>query len=68
MRQRNTTGSAWTVAGDTPQRIEVGGTLDHSVLLDGWSAIDDEPPTRAPMPDPKPSKRNAADTEGGEPQ
>lgn len=66
MLQRNTTGSPWTVAGDQPVRVDVGETTDHPVLLDGWTAVEDEAPDPGPSKTTK--KRPAADTEGGEPR
>lgn len=73
VRQRNTTGYAFTFAGNPPVRVEVGDVHEHPVLLDGWTAVDDEPETTASeAPPPKtttPKKRaTAADTEGGEPR
>ena len=76
VRQRNTTGSAYTFASDTPVRIEVGEVYEHPVLLDGWTAVDDEPEPEAKTDEvaPKtPSRKRAAaaDTDtkdGGEPQ
>ncbi|MFF7881062.1 hypothetical protein ACH40F_07705 [Streptomyces sp. NPDC020794] len=73
VRQRNTTGHAFTFASDPPVRVEVGEVHEHPVLLDGWTAVEDEPePAASEMPQPKtttPKKRaTAADTEGGEPR
>ncbi|MGW5477710.1 hypothetical protein [Streptomyces sp. NPDC004008] len=71
MRQRNTTGSAWTFMGDPPVRVEVGETTDHEVLLDGWTAVDDEPEQEPATDAPAKTTRKraaAADTDemGGE--
>ncbi|MFE2832163.1 hypothetical protein ACFXI6_14115 [Streptomyces mirabilis] len=71
VRQRNTTGYAFTFASDPPVRVEVGEVYEHPVLLDGWTAVEDEPePAANEAPQPKttqPKKRaTAADTEGGE--
>ena len=75
MRQRNTTGSAWTFMGDPPVRVEVGEEHDHEVLLDGWTAVDEEPePEAAAAETPaKTSRKRAAaadtdKTDGGEPR
>lgn len=73
VRQRNTTGSAFTFASDPPVRVEVGDVYEHPVLLDGWTAVDDEPETTASEAPPSktttPKKRaTAVDTEGGEPR
>lgn len=76
MRQRNDTGSAWTFMGDPPVRVQPGETAEHPVLLDGWTAVDDEPEPEAKTDEaaPKtPSRKRAAaaDTDtkdGGEPQ
>jgi hypothetical protein len=73
VRQRNTTGSAWTFMGDPPVQVEVGEITDHEVLLDGWTAVEDEP-EKTPAADepPKTTRKRAAaadtDTEGGEPR
>lgn len=74
VRQRNTTGSAWTFASEPPVRVEVGEVHEHPVLLDGWTAVDDEPeqPAADEAPQPKTTTKTrratAADTEGGEPR
>lgn len=81
MRQRNDTPHAWSFAAtpatdDTPEQppftVEPGGTTDRPVLLDGWTAVDDEP---TPDPDAdktdKPAARKRAtsdDSKGGEPK
>ncbi|MFD9564345.1 hypothetical protein [Streptomyces sp. NPDC059994] len=87
MRQRNDTTHAWTFvatpATDTepetpPYTVEPGGTTDRPELLDGWTALDDEPD--APTDDetaknappltrrPKKTIADTEDTKGGEPQ
>ncbi|MFE2969917.1 hypothetical protein ACFXKC_40870 [Streptomyces sp. NPDC059340] len=58
VRQRNTTGSAFTFTSHPPVRVEVGEVYEHPVLLDGWTAVDDEP---EPTPDPAPEPEQAAD-------
>lgn len=75
VRQRNTTGSAYTFASDPPVRVEVGEVYEHPVLLDGWTAIDDEPQPEPALGDaaPKATRKRAAtantDTkDGGESQ
>lgn len=73
MRQRNTTGYAWTFMGDPPVQVLPGEEHDHDVLLDGWTAVDNEPEQTADEPAPKtPSRKRAAaadtDKDGGEPQ
>lgn len=74
VRQRNTTGSAWTFASEPPVRVEVGEVHEHPVLLDGWTPVDDEPeqPAADEAPQPKTTTKTrratAADTEGGEPR
>lgn len=73
MRQRNTTGSAWTFMGDPPVRVLPGEEHDHDVLLDGWTVIEPEPEHAAAEPTSKPPSRKraaAADTDqnGGEPR
>lgn len=81
VRQRNTTGYAFTFASDPPVRVEVGEVHEHPVLLDGWTAVEDEPepsPEREPVPapeaeqaadEPQPKTKSrraaAADTEKG---
>lgn len=67
MRQRNDTQTVWRFAEtDTEPVHEVapGETTDHPTLLDGWTALDDEP---------KPTSRKRAatadtDKDGGEPK
>lgn len=73
VRQRNTTGYAWTFAGEPPVRVEVGEVHEHPVLLDGWTAVDDEPEAKPDEGAAKtPRKRAAAadsdKTDGGEPR
>lgn len=74
VRQRNTTGHAFTFASDPPVRVEVGEVHEHPVLLDGWTAVDDEPEAKTDEATPKlPSRKRAAaadlDTkDGGEPR
>jgi hypothetical protein len=74
VRQRNDTGSAWTFMGDPPVRVLPGETAEHPVLLDGWTAVDNEPEAKTDEVAPKtPSRKRAAaaDTDtkdGGEPQ
>lgn len=73
MRQRNDTGYAWTFMGDPPVRVLPGETTEHPVLLDGWTAVDDEPEPEAAADEPQPKttksrRAAAADTERGEPQ
>jgi hypothetical protein len=74
VRQRNTTGSAWTFASEPPVRVEVGEVHEHPVLLDGWTAVRDEPEQPAadealqPKTTTKTRRATAADTEGGEPR
>lgn len=70
VRQRNTTGYAYTFAGEPPVRVEVGEVHEHPVLLNGWTVVDGEP---APVVDeaaPKTPRKRAAvadiDKEGGE--
>jgi hypothetical protein len=73
VRQRNTTGSAFTFASEPPVRVEVGEIYEHPVLLDGWTLVEDEPdPPADETPQSKTTTKTrrqaAADTEGGEPQ
>lgn len=59
VRQRNTTGSAFTFASEPPVRVEVGEIYEHPALLDGWTAVEDEPepsPERASVPAPEPEQ------------
>jgi hypothetical protein len=63
--QRNTTSSPWTFTDEPVRQVLPGETTDHPVLLDGWTAVQDE------QPEPKTTAKKrpaAADTEGGEPQ
>lgn len=72
MRQRNDTGHAWTFMGDPPVRVLPGDEHDHDVLLDGWTAVDENEPAQEEAPTAKTTSKSkratAADTEGGEPQ
>lgn len=76
MRQRNTTGSAWTFMGDPPVRVEVGEEHDHEVLLDGWTLVEDnheQDPAADEAPAKTTSRKRAAaadtdKTDGGEPR
>lgn len=76
VRQRNTTGSAFTFASEPPVRVEVGETYEHPVLLDGWTAVAEPEPgpdASADEPAPKsPTRKRAAaadtDKNGGEPR
>ncbi|MFK0182079.1 hypothetical protein ACIQVR_39715 [Streptomyces xanthochromogenes] len=83
MRQRNTTPYAWTFAAtpatdDEPEQppyvVESGDTVDRPQLLDGWTAVDDEPEpehdkTPAEAAKSRPRKTTSAeDSKGGEPQ
>ena len=70
VRQRNTTGYAYTFASEPPVRVEVGEVHEHPVLLDGWTAVDGEPEPTADEAAPKTTRKRAAaadtDKEGGE--
>ncbi|ELP67705.1 hypothetical protein STRTUCAR8_08549 [Streptomyces turgidiscabies Car8] len=76
VRQRNTTPYPYTFAeteSGPAYTVLPGETAEHPALLDGWTALDDEPEKQAAEPTPKPSRKRAAtaDTEtsdGGEPQ
>ena len=74
MRQRNDTGHAWTFMGDPPVRVLPGEEHDTDVLLDGWTAVDEEPePAADEAPAKTPSRKRAAaadtdKTDGGEPR
>ena len=72
MLQRNDTPYRWTWTGDAPFAVQPGETTDHPVLLDGWTAVEDEPvqePEAEPAKATTKSKRAAAaDTDGGEPR
>ncbi|MGW2861953.1 hypothetical protein [Streptomyces sp. NPDC001205] len=86
MRQRNTTPYVWTFAAmpatdDQPEQaayeVEPGGITDRPTLLDGWTAVDDEPEPdhdKAPIEAAKARPRKTAptqdteDSKGGEPQ
>jgi hypothetical protein len=76
VRQRNTTGHAWTFMGDPPVRVLPGDVHDSDVLLDGWTPVDEPEPEHAMAADEppnKPSRKRAAtaDTDtkdGGEPR
>lgn len=71
VRQRNTTGYAFTFASEPPVRVEVGEIHEHPVLLDGWTAVDEPEPAADDTPQPKTTtktRRATADTEGGEPR
>lgn len=78
MRQRNDTPHAWSFAAtpatdDTPEQppfvVQPGETVDRPVLLDGWTAVDDEPAKdadKAPadeQPKTAPKRRAAADSD-----
>lgn len=83
MRQRNTTPYAWTFAAmpaadDQPEQaahqVEPDGVTDRPTLLDGWTAVEDEPDpehdkTPAEAAKARPRKTaSAEDSKGGEPQ
>lgn len=72
VRQRNTTGYAWTFASEPPVRVEVGEIAEHPVLLDGWTAVDEPKPVADDAPQTKTTTKTrratAADSEGGEPR
>ncbi|MEV5944241.1 hypothetical protein [Streptomyces sp. NPDC051994] len=56
------------------RRVESGETADHPTLLDGWTAVEDEPEpehdkTPAEAAKARPRKTTSAeDSKGGEPQ
>lgn len=88
VRQRNDTPYPWTFAAqpavpatdDTPEQPETemfvvhpGETADRPALLDGWTALDEDPKTDAAdndKPDKPAARKRAAtdDTKGGEPK
>jgi hypothetical protein len=88
VRQRNDTPYPWTFAAqpavpatdDIPERpatemfaVQPGETTDRPVLLDGWTAVEDEQPAAEPDSDKtdKPAARKRAtsdDSKGGEPK
>jgi hypothetical protein len=84
VRQRNDTPHAWSFAAtpatdDTPEHppfaVGPGDIVDHPVLLDGWTEVEDDPApppvNDAPAKTPSRTKRAAAadtDKDGGEPQ
>jgi hypothetical protein len=83
VRQRNTTPYAWHFAAtpatdDEPEQpsyvVESGDTVDRPHLLDGWTAVEDEPEpehdkTPAEAAKARPRKTaSAEDSKGGEPQ
>lgn len=81
MRQRNDTSATWTFAAtpatdDHPEQpahaVHPGEATDHPVLLDGWTAVDDEPqPQAADDKQPKAAARKRTaddDSKGGEPK
>lgn len=76
IRQRNTTGYLVNVAetDDHPAyAVLPGEEAEFPALLNGWTAIEDEPDAKAEEATPKPPSRKraaTADTEekGGEPQ
>lgn len=85
MRQRNDTPYPWTFAAqpavpatdDTPEQpetdmfvVQPGETADRPVLLDGWTAVDNEPQPDADKNDRPAARKRAAtdDSKGGEPK
>ena len=72
MLQRNDTPYRWNWTGDAPFAVLPGETTDHPVLLDGWTAVEDEPAQEPEAESARATTRSkraaAADTDGGEPQ
>lgn len=89
MRQRNDTPYPWTFAAqpavpateDQPEQpetdmfvVQPGETADRPTLLDGWTAVDEEPPEQDSAPAKAAGRKRAApaDTDttqdGGEPR
>ncbi|NUP38165.1 MAG: hypothetical protein HOY76_14410 [Streptomyces sp.] len=77
VRQRNSTAYPFTfaeTADHAAYTVLPGEDTEHPVLLDGWTALEDEPekaPAADEAPQKTPRKRAAAhtdDQEGGEPR